>query len=170
MTTMKARLRCQVYVGSRSNGETRSRGNYSRWRNGEEAWLIFVQTYGDARGGTLIEINLDIYSRQSAGYIGHCTSINAPTYLQLQPGIGEDITFELIIHDRGIAAARCSIFVSAFTCRESIRKNRTADVIYRSRERERESERGKKLARHVMSQRNKNLSKSSPIPSHFVAI
>ena len=58
------------------------------------------------RGGTLIEINLDIYSRQSAGYIGHCTSINAPTYLQLQPRDRRDITFELIIHDRGMANDR----------------------------------------------------------------
>lgn len=80
--------------------------------------FLCSRTRGGARGGTLIEINLDIYSRQSAGYTGHCTSINAPTYLQLQPG---DITFELIIHDRGIRGIRNGTLPAFFCFRVYIR-------------------------------------------------
>lgn len=66
----------------------------------------------DVRGRTLIEINLDIYSRRSAGYVGHCTSINAPTHLQLHPGT--DITSELIICDRSAGARRRAFMFCAY--------------------------------------------------------
>lgn len=72
------------------------------------------------RGRTLIEINLDIYSRRSAGYGGHCTSINAPTCLQLHPG--SDITSELIICDRNTAHVGVHLCF-AFTCRGWIRRS-----------------------------------------------
>lgn len=79
--------------------------------------IIFV--YADI-GRTLIEINLDIYSRRSAGYVGHCTSINAPTRLQLHPG--SDITSELIICDRSTAHVDVHLCF-AFTCRGWIRRS-----------------------------------------------
>lgn len=72
------------------------------------------------RGRTLIEINLDIYSRRSAGYVGHCTSINAPTRLQLHPG--SDITSELIICDRSTAHVGVHLCF-AFTCHGWIRRS-----------------------------------------------
>lgn len=71
-------------------------------------------------GRILIEINLDIYSRRSAGYVGHCTSINAPTCLQLHPG--SDITSELIICDRSTAHVDVHLCF-AFTCRGWIRRS-----------------------------------------------
>ena len=139
--------------------------------------LIFAQSC--ARGGTLIEINLDIYSRQSAGYTGHCTSINAPTYLQLQPG---DITFELIIHDRGIHAKRYPAGIFLFPRLYSPRRD------YSISEEEREPVRalwwhggdlwwgradGKNRPRRFFH-RDKNLSKLSPdtaaIRSHSTAV
>lgn len=72
------------------------------------------------RGRTLIEINLDIYSRRSAGYVEHCTSINAPTRLQLHPG--SDITSELIICNRSTAHVGVHLCF-AFTCRGWIRRS-----------------------------------------------
>lgn len=125
--------------------------------------------FSRARGGTLIEINLDIYSRQSAGYTGHCTSINAPTYLQLQPG---DITFELIIHDRGTKRLPTSIFLfprfySSAVTRYRRRAGRWHGDLWRGRAD------GKNRPRRFFH-RDKNLSKLSPdtpaIRSHSMEV
>lgn len=126
--------------------------------------FLCSRTRGGARGGTLIEINLDIYSRQSAGYTGHCSSINAPTYLQLQPG---DITFELIIHDRGIRGIRKRYPTSIFLFP---RLYSSAVTRYRRRRAERchgdlwwGRADGKNRPRRFFH-RDKNLSKLSPDP------